>query len=49
MVLNVLLFISPQRTINAVKNPLVSLFGAIAFIVLAVWGVQEAMHLLFIH
>lgn len=46
MILNLLLFISPQRTIRAVKNPLISLLGAIAFIVLGVWGIQEAVHLL---
>lgn len=46
MILNVFLFFSPSRTIAAVKNPFISFAGAVAFIGLAVWGISEALHLL---
>jgi hypothetical protein len=45
--LNILLYISPAKTIRAVKNPLISFFGSIAFIGLASWGIYEALQLLF--
>ncbi|HMS31763.1 MAG TPA: hypothetical protein PKA29_00600 [Candidatus Saccharibacteria bacterium] len=46
MILNILLFISPARTIKFVKNRFVSLIGAIAFILLGVWGIYEAVKLI---
>ncbi len=49
MVLNVFLYISPKKTIEAVKNPIISVLGSIAFVVLAVWGLTEAFKLLFLH
>ena len=49
MVLNIFLYISPKRTIAAVKNPVISFLGSIAFIVLAAWGLYEAYVLLFLH
>jgi hypothetical protein len=49
MVLNISLYISPNRTIAAVKNPVLSLLGSIAFVGLAVWGFIEAFGLLFLH
>lgn len=49
MILNIFLYISPKRTIRAVKNPIVSFVGSIAFIFLAVWGFIEAYKLLFLH
>lgn len=49
MILNIFLYISPKRTIAAVKNPVVSFIGSIAFIFLAVWGFVEAYKLLFLH
>lgn len=49
MILNIFLYISPKRTISAVKNPLVSFVGSIAFIILAIWGFIEAYKLLFLH
>lgn len=45
-VLNILLFLSPNRTISAVKNPLISFIGSLAFIALALWGVREAILLI---
>jgi hypothetical protein len=42
MVLNLLLFISPKKTIQAVKNPIISFIGSIAFFGLAIWGLIEA-------
>ena len=49
MVLNALLFISPDRTIKAVKNPLIAFLGSIAFVLLAVWGLVEVYKILFVH
>jgi hypothetical protein len=49
MVLNISLYISPNRTIAAVKNPVLSLLGSVAFVGLAVWGFVEAFGLLFLH
>ncbi len=45
--LNILLYISPAKTIQAVKNPIISFVGSIAFVGLAVWGIYEALRLLF--
>lgn len=49
MFLNVSLYLSPGRTIKAVKNPLLSLVGSAAFVGLAAWGLIEAFRLLFLH
>ncbi|MES2225234.1 MAG: hypothetical protein V4480_00305 [Patescibacteria group bacterium] len=46
-ILNIFLYLSPERTIRAVKNPLISFFGSIAFVGLGVWGLYEAVRLLF--
>jgi hypothetical protein len=46
MILNILLFLSPNRTIKAVKNPTISLVGSIAFVALAIWGLFEAAKLI---
>lgn len=48
MLLNILLYLSPRRTISAVKNPLISLAGSVAFVGLAGWGLFEAVEL-FLH
>ncbi len=45
-ILNILLFLSPSRTIALVKNPLISYLGSLAFIALAIWGLYEAFHTL---
>lgn len=47
MLLNISLYLSPGRTISAVKNPLLSLAGSVAFVGLAAWGLIEAFRLLF--
>lgn len=44
--LNIFLYLSPERTTRAVRNPVISLFGSIVFIGLAIWGILEAAHLL---
>lgn len=49
MILNIALYISPKRTITAVKNPLIAFAGSVAFIILAGWGFIEAFKLLFLH
>ncbi len=41
-----LLFLSPKHTIRAVKNPIISLVGSLAFVGLAGWGLIEAIKLL---
>ncbi len=46
-ILNMLLFLSPSRTIQVVKNPVISYLGSLAFIALAFWGLYEAFHTLF--
>lgn len=40
--LNICLFLSPRRTINAVKNEYVSFLGTLAFIGLGIYGLVEA-------
>lgn len=49
MILNILLFISPKRTIKVVKNPIIAFVGSVAFVILAGWGFVEAFRLLFLH
>lgn len=49
MVLNIFLYLSPRRTIKLVKNPIISLLGSVAFVLLAGWGLLEALKLLFVH
>jgi hypothetical protein len=40
------LYLSPERTTKAVKNPIIALFGSAVFVGLAGWGLYEALHLL---
>jgi hypothetical protein len=44
--LNIFLYISPDKTIRTVKNPFISVFGSIAFVGLGAWGIFEAVRLL---
>jgi hypothetical protein len=46
MLLNIALFLSPSATIRAVKNPIISFFGSVAFVGLALWGLFEAAKLI---
>lgn len=46
MLLNMLLYLSPERTIKAVKNPVISLVGSIAFVGLGVWGLIEVVRII---
>ncbi len=46
MILNALLYISPHTTITAVKNPIISFLGSVAFVGLAFWGFYEVIHLI---
>jgi len=46
-ILNIALFLSPQRTITVVKNEYVSFVGTIAFIGLGIYGIVEAGKILF--
>jgi hypothetical protein len=45
-ILNVLLFINPRLTIKIIKNPIIAILGAIAFIILGGYGVYEAVRIL---
>jgi hypothetical protein len=45
--LNAFLYLSPELTIKVVKNPVMSFLGSLAFLVLAAWGVYEAVGLFF--
>ncbi|CAN5690836.1 hypothetical protein BH11PAT2_BH11PAT2_04510 [soil metagenome] len=45
-ILNMFLYLSPQRTIKTVSNPIISFIGSIAFIGLGAWGLFEATKLL---
>lgn len=49
MLLVIFLFMSPKKTTAVVKNAFVSIIGSIAFIILAGWGIFEAVKLLFLH
>jgi hypothetical protein len=44
--LNMFLYLSPERTTKAVKNPIIALVGSAVFVGLAGWGLYEALHLL---
>lgn len=46
MILNIFLFLSPARTIRAVKNPIISFIGSLAFVALAIWGLIEVVKLI---
>ncbi len=46
MVLNILLYINPERTIKLVKLPTIALVGAIAFVALGIYGFVEITHLI---
>jgi len=45
-ILNIALFLSPQKTIVMVKNEIVSFLGAIAFIGLGVYGLVETVRII---
>lgn len=49
MFLNMALFISPKKTVKAVKNPYISFAGALVFIGLAFWGLFEVAKILLLH
>jgi len=44
--LNIALFISPKKTITIVKNEIVSFWGALAFIGLAIYGLVETVKII---
>jgi hypothetical protein len=46
MILNIFLYISPDRTIRIVKNPIISFIGSLAFVGLGVWGLTEVVRLI---
>lgn len=42
-ILNIALFLSPTKTIEVVKNEVVSFLGALAFIGLGIYGIVETI------
>lgn len=46
MILNIFLYLSPKHTIKAVKNPLISFVGSLAFVGLGVWGLVEVVRII---
>jgi hypothetical protein len=46
LILNICLFLSPETTIRAVKQPIISFLGSLAFVGLAIWGLVEVWHIL---
>lgn len=46
MLLNIALFISPKKTVVAVRNSWILIIGGCAFVLIAAWGFYEAFHLL---
>ncbi len=49
MILNMALFVAPDKTIKAVKNPVISLAGSVVFTGLGIWGLFEVYKILFLH
>lgn len=43
MILNIALFIAPQKTVQIVRNPFILLGGSIAFVGIALWGIYEVI------
>ena len=46
MILNILLYLSPARTIRLVKQPVIALVGSVAFVGLGLYGFYEIIHLI---
>ncbi len=46
MILNMLLYLSPTHTVRAVKNPVISFLGSVAFVGLGIWGITEVVHMI---
>jgi len=46
MILNIGLFLSPQKTIILVRHPIILLIGGIAFVGIAFWGFWEVFKIL---
>lgn len=45
MILNALLYISPERTIQIIRNHWISLAGSLAFVGLGIWGLIEVVRM----
>lgn len=46
MILNAALFVSPKKTADIVRHPLVLIIGGLAFVGIALWGFYEVSHIL---
>lgn len=46
MILNILLYINPEKTIKLVKLPIIALVGALAFVGLGLYGFYEIFHMI---
>ena len=49
MILNILLFISPVKTVKIVKNPYIAFGGSVVFVGLALLGFYEVWKMIFMH
>lgn len=49
MILNILLYLSPAKTIKTVSHPIISLLGSLVFVGLAIYGFSEVYKILFLH
>jgi len=45
MLLNLGLFLFPRKTVDIVKHPLVHIFGGGFFLIIAIWGIYEAIQI----
>lgn len=45
LILNIFLFLNPQKTIQVIKNPIIAILGSVAFLGIALWGFWEVWHL----
>ena len=48
-ILTCFLFISPSKTVTAIKNPIVAIFGSLAFIGIAIWWLYDSLHIIWIN
>ncbi len=46
MLLNIALFLSPEKTTKIVRHPVVLVIGGLAFVGIAAWGFYEVFHIL---
>ncbi|MEY3197778.1 MAG: hypothetical protein RL023_455 [Candidatus Parcubacteria bacterium] len=48
-ILTCFLFISPSKTVQVIKNPVIAILGSLAFIGIAIRGFYDSLHLIWTH